>query len=91
MRDDDSITRLHVGQLLDEMDFQNAREVLMAAVASPDPELSMLGIRAIGLSGSADDVDLLVQAGRPDRRSDRSRRGRVGVGQNWQPWLRSRR
>jgi HEAT repeat protein len=61
MRDDDSTTRLHVGQLLDEVEFQNAREVLVAAVASPDPELSMLGIRAIGLSGGADEVGLLVR------------------------------
>jgi hypothetical protein len=28
MQDDDSMTRLHVGQLLDEVEFQNAREVL---------------------------------------------------------------
>ena len=66
MRDEDSITRLHVGQLLDEVEFQNAREVLMAAVASPDPELSLLGIRAIGLSGGADDVDLLVRLAGPE-------------------------
>ncbi len=61
MRDDDSMTRLHVGQLLDEVEFHNAREVLLAAASSPDPELSMLGIRAIGLSGGADEVDLLVK------------------------------
>ena len=60
MRDEDSITRLHVAQLLDELDFRNAREVLMAAVASPDPELSLRGIRAIGLSGGAQDVEFLV-------------------------------
>jgi HEAT repeat protein len=74
MRDEDSMTRLHVGQLLDEVEFQNAREVLMAAVASPDPELSMLGIRALGLSGGADEVDLLVRladkAGDPIARAE---------------------
>src|SRR5262249_38450392 len=30
IQDVDSVTRLHVGQLLDEVEFQNAREVLMA-------------------------------------------------------------
>jgi HEAT repeat protein len=61
MRDGDSITRLHVGQLLDEVEFQNAREVVMAAVASPDPDVSLLGIRAIGLLGGADEVGFLVR------------------------------
>jgi HEAT repeat protein len=74
MRDEDSITRLHVGQLLDEVEFHNAREVLMAAVASPDPELSLRGIRAIGLSGSDHDVEFLVrladQAGDPMARAE---------------------
>jgi len=60
IRDGDSITQLHVGQLLDEVDFQTAREVVMAAVASPDPDLSLLGIRAIGLLGGAGDVGFLV-------------------------------
>ena len=60
MRGGDSITRLHIGQLLDEVEFQSAREVVMAAVASPDPDLSLLGIRAIGLSGGAGDVGFLV-------------------------------
>jgi HEAT repeat protein len=75
MRDEDSVTRLHVGQLLDEMDFQNAHEVLMAAVASPDPELSLLGIRAIGLSGGANDVELLVRLA--DRTGDPIARAEV--------------
>lgn len=61
MRDEDSITRLHVGQLLDEVEFQHAREVVMAAVASPDPDVSLLGIRAIGLLGGSGDIGLLVR------------------------------
>ncbi len=61
LRDGDPITRLHVGQLLDEVEFQNARDVVMAAIASPDPDLSLLGIRAIGLLGGASDVGLLVR------------------------------
>jgi HEAT repeat-containing taxis protein len=60
MRDEDSTTRLHVGQLLDEVEFNNARELVMAAAASADPELSLRGIRAIGLSGTARDVEFLV-------------------------------
>jgi HEAT repeat protein len=60
IQDEDSVTRLHVGQLLDEVEFQNARGVVMAAVASPDPELSLLAIRAIGLSGGAGNIAFLV-------------------------------
>lgn len=75
MRDEDSITRLHVGQLLDEVKFQSAREVLTAAVASPDPELCLQGIRAIGLSGGAGDVELLV--GLADRAGDPIARAEV--------------
>jgi HEAT repeat protein len=84
MRDEDSTTRLHVGQLLDEVEFQNAREVLMAAVASPDPELSLRGIRAIGLSGGDHDVEFLVsladKAGDPMARAEVAwALGRIGT------------
>jgi HEAT repeats len=41
--------------------FRTRAKFWVAAVASPDPELSMLGIRAIGLSGGADEVGLLVR------------------------------
>ncbi|HTQ25485.1 MAG TPA: HEAT repeat domain-containing protein [Candidatus Binataceae bacterium] len=61
IQDDDSITRLHVAQLLDEVEFRNARDVVIAAVASPDSELSLMGIRAVGLSGGAAEVGLLVR------------------------------
>ncbi len=59
VRDDDPITLLHLGQLLDEIEFHNGREVLMAGLASPDPNLSMRAIRAIGLSGGDREVKLL--------------------------------
>jgi len=75
MQDADSMTRLHVGQLLDEVEFQSGREVLMAAVVSPDPDLSILGIRAIGLSGGADEVGLLVRLA--DQASDPIARAEV--------------
>lgn len=75
MRDEDSMTRLHVGQLLDEVEFQNGREVLIAAVASPDPDLSMSGIRAIGMSGGADEVGFLVSLA--DQASDPIARAEV--------------
>jgi HEAT repeat protein len=61
MREEDAVTRLHVGQLLDEVEFHNARTVVMAAAASPDPELYLRGIRAIGLSGSDRDIEFLVR------------------------------
>jgi HEAT repeat protein len=68
VQDEDSVTRLHVGQLLDEMDFGNARMVVRSAVSSPDPELNLLGIRAIGISGSAEDIPFLLDAA--DRSGD---------------------
>jgi len=60
MRDEDPFTRLHLGQLLDEVEFTKARTVVLAAVASPDPELALQGIHAIGLEGNVGDVTLLV-------------------------------
>jgi len=62
VQDDDSVTRLHVAQLLDEMDFRSAGAVVRSAVASPDPELNLLGVRAIGLAGGAEDVQFLLDA-----------------------------
>ena len=60
MRDEDPFTRLHLGQLLDEVEFSKARDVVMAAVASPDPELALQGIHAIGVGGNVGDVTALV-------------------------------
>lgn len=82
MRDEDSATRLHVGQLLDEVEFRNGREVVMAAAASADSELSLRGIRAIGLSGGDREVGFLVRFGGYGRGSDRSRRSGMGFRQN---------
>jgi HEAT repeat protein len=59
MQDGDWFTRLDVGQLLDEVEFSNTREIVMAAVTSPDRELSLQGIRAIGLSGNTREVGFL--------------------------------
>ena len=92
IRDEDSVTRLHVGQLLDEVEFQNGREVLMAAVASQDPELSLLAIRAIGLSGSASSVALLVRladkAGDPIARAEVAwALGRIGTADSVSPLI----
>jgi HEAT repeat protein len=90
--DEDSVTRLHVGQLLDEVEFQNAREVVIAAVASPDPELSMLAIRAIGLSGGANNIALLVgladKAGDPIARAEVAwALGRIGTAGSVSPLI----
>jgi HEAT repeat protein len=60
MRDGDWFTRLEVGQLLDEVEFSNAREIVMAAVTSPDRDLSLQGIRAIGISGDTREIDFLA-------------------------------
>ena len=92
IQDEDSVTRLHVGQLLDEVEFQSAREVLMAAVASPDAELSLLAIRAIGLSGSAGNIALLVgladKAGDPTARAEVAwALGRIGTAGSVSPLI----
>jgi HEAT repeat protein len=92
IQDEDSVTRLHVGQLLDEVEFQNAREVVMAAVASPDPELSLLAIRAIGLSGGASNIALLVgladKAGDPIARAEVAwALGRIGTAGSVSPLI----
>jgi len=85
MRDEDPFTRLHLGQLLDEVAFSKARDVVMAAVASPDPELALQGIHAIGLGGNVGDVRLLValaeQEADPFARAEAAwALGRVGGG-----------
>jgi HEAT repeat protein len=59
MNDNDRITREHVGEVLEDVSFADGHEVLMAALVSPDPNLSMSAIRAIGIHGSARDVPLL--------------------------------
>src|SRR5262249_42646880 len=60
MRDEDPFTRLHLGQLLDEVEFTKARTVVLAAVASPHPDLALQRIHPIGLEGNVGDVTLLV-------------------------------
>ena len=55
----DPVTRWEAGQLLDEVEFRNGREVLVASALSPDPTVSMPAIRAIGLSGDAKEVGFL--------------------------------
>jgi HEAT repeat protein len=82
IRDKDSTTRLYVSQLLDEVEFHNAREVVMAAAASADPELSLRGIRAM-IVGRRSRRRISRQVGGHGRRSDRSRRSGMGIGQNW--------
>ena len=92
MRDKDSTTRQYVGQLLDEVEFHSAREVVMAAAASADPELSLRGIQAIGLSGGDRDVEFLV--GLTDKSEDPMVRaevawalGRIGTAGSLSPLL----
>lgn len=52
MRDDDPTTRLHVGPLLDEVEFQNAREVLVAASLRPTPNCRCWGFGRSACQGA---------------------------------------
>ena len=47
--------------LLDEVEFIEARTVVLAAVGSADSELALQGIHAIGLGENVRDVTLLVK------------------------------
>jgi HEAT repeat protein len=75
VRDEDPVTRLHLGQLLDEIEFHNGREVLLAALASPDSNLSVRAIHAIGLLGGQRDTGLLSRFAEED--DDSLRRAEV--------------
>jgi HEAT repeat protein len=59
MRDNDQVTRQHVAQVMEDVAFVDGHEVVMAALASPDGELKMAAVRAIGLHGGVPEVPLL--------------------------------
>jgi HEAT repeat protein len=61
MQNQDWFTRLDVGQLLDEVDFSKTREIVMATVTSPDRDLSLQGIRVIGLSGDTREIGFVAR------------------------------
>jgi HEAT repeat protein len=59
MFDNDPVTRQHVGQVLDEVAFGGGYRVLIAAVKSPDQDLEMSGLRALGLGGGEKELELM--------------------------------
>jgi HEAT repeat protein len=59
---DDALTRQHISQLLDGIDFESGRPVIIAAMASPDENLSMAATRTMGLLGGESDVPALRSA-----------------------------
>lgn len=59
---DDAISRRHMGQLLERINFEAGRDVLLAAVASQDPNMQLAGLRAIGMRGGEPEVHALGQA-----------------------------
>ena len=59
---DDSLTRQHLGQLLEIVNFDNGREVFLAALASPDENLEIWATRAIGLHGGESEVAVLQES-----------------------------
>jgi HEAT repeat protein len=56
---DDALTRQHISQLLDGIDFAAGRSVVLTAMASPDENLSMSATRTIGLLGGENDIPVL--------------------------------
>jgi HEAT repeat protein len=56
---DDGLTREHISQLLDGIDFAAGRPVVLAAMASPDENLSMSATRTIGLLGGESEISVL--------------------------------
>lgn len=57
MEAQDSHTRADAGQLLEHLDFTVAKGTILAALSSPDPDLRMAGVRALGLLGGEQAVD----------------------------------
>ena len=56
---DDSISRQHVAQVLEQVAFDGGYDVLLTAAGSPDPNLQMSGLHALGLKGGAKEVELM--------------------------------
>jgi HEAT repeat protein len=61
VNEDDSVSREHTGQVLDQVAFDGGYEVLIAAAGSPDTNLQMQGVRALGLNGGAKEIALLSE------------------------------
>ncbi len=59
--EDDSVSREHAGQVLDQVAFDGGYDVLIAAAGSLDQNLQMSGVRALGLGGGAKEVALLSE------------------------------
>jgi len=59
---DDPITIRHIGELLDDIDLTNAREILTAALANPDIGLRMAALKTIGSIGGEPEAVALRDA-----------------------------
>jgi HEAT repeat protein len=57
--DQDQVTRRHAAQLFDDMAFDAARPILIEASASPDSEVQLAAVKALGISGGDPEVELL--------------------------------
>jgi HEAT repeat protein len=57
---DDTVTRQHVGQVMDQLSLAGGYDVLIAAVGATDPNLQMSGIRALGLDGGQKELEVLT-------------------------------
>ncbi len=62
MEAQDSHTRSEAGQLLEHLDFTVAKATILAALSSPDPELRMAGVHALGLLGGEPAVGPLTDS-----------------------------
>jgi len=61
IHDQDQVTRRHAAQLFDEMQFDVARPVLVEALSSPDADVQLAAVKALGVAGGEPEVVLLGQ------------------------------
>jgi len=62
MEAQDSQTRTEAGQLLEHLDYTVAKGTILAALSSPDPQMQMAGVHALGLLGGEPAVGPLTDS-----------------------------
>lgn len=59
IHDQDQVTRTHAAQLFDEIDFTVGRPILIEALSSPDNDVQLAAVKALGVGGGDREVVLL--------------------------------
>jgi HEAT repeat protein len=55
------VTRRHAAQLFDEIDFRTGHPILVEALSSPDADVKLAAVKALGTEGGEPEVELLGQ------------------------------